>query len=32
MEGLSYLFSQNQIMVERMRYLKRDEMDWSSIS
>jgi ATP-dependent DNA helicase RecG len=23
---------QNQIMVERMRYLKRDEMDWSSIS
>ncbi|MEE0871504.1 MAG: ATP-dependent DNA helicase RecG, partial [Bacteroidaceae bacterium] len=23
---------QNQVMVERMRYLKRDEMDWSSIS
>ena len=23
---------QNQIMVERMRYLKRDEMDWSNIS
>jgi ATP-dependent DNA helicase RecG len=23
---------ENQIMVERMRYLKRDEMDWSNIS
>lgn len=23
---------QNQIVVERMRYLKRDEMDWSNIS
>ena len=22
----------NQIVVERMRYLKRDEMDWSNIS